>query len=148
MPMSARWWYQCRESVEQLVRGEQHADFATRAGFLALVDEMLRVELTQPFLGTDRSSAVAQEAFQSLPVVGFDAHTGVKGEAAVVFAGVHGLAFGLVQQSAPHEQADDALPDHPLQVRHLFGSEARFLKVQVLGIIPTKHAVDHHHMKM
>lgn len=81
MPMSARWWYQCRESVEQLVRGEQHADFATRAGFLALVDEMLRVELTQPFLGTDRSSAVAQEAFQSLPVVGFDAHTGVKGEA-------------------------------------------------------------------
>jgi hypothetical protein len=40
------------------------------------------------------------------------------------------------------------LPDRPLQVRHLFGSEARFLKVQVLGIIPTKHAVDHHHMKM
>ena len=129
MPVSARGRYQCREPVEQLVRGEQHADFATRAGFLALVDEMFRVELAQPFLGKGRSGTVAQEAFQSLPVIGFDAHAGVEGEATVVFAGVHGLAFGLVQQSAPHENTDDALADRPLQVCHLFGCEARFLKV-------------------
>ena len=88
MPVAVRGRYRCRESVEQLVRGDQHADFATRAGFLALVDELFRVELAQPFLGKGVSGApqeyflgaasqhlrcaVAQQAFQSLPAV--DAH--------------------------------------------------------------------------
>ncbi|MBK7425391.1 MAG: hypothetical protein IPJ48_21195 [Propionivibrio sp.] len=87
-PSSARGRYCCRDSVEQLVRGEQHADFATRAGFLAFVDEMSWLELTPPFLGKGwlggpqeyflgtaslhLRGAVAQEAFQSLPVI--DAH--------------------------------------------------------------------------
>lgn len=51
MPVSPRGRYQRREPVEQLVVGEQHADFAARAGFLALINQMLRVELTPPFLG-------------------------------------------------------------------------------------------------
>lgn len=80
--------------------------------------------------------------------MGFDAHAGIEREAAIVFAGVHGLAFGLVQQPAPHEKADDALTDRSLQVRHLFGGEARFLKVQVPGIFSKKQAVEHYHMKM
>lgn len=44
------------------MRGEQHADFATLAGFLALIDQMFRVELTQPFLGKGGSGALAQQA--------------------------------------------------------------------------------------
>ena len=35
-----------------------------------------------------------------------------------------------------------------MQVRHLFGGEARFLKVQVPGLFFTEHTVDHQHMKM
>ena len=92
MPVSPRGRYQRLEPDEQWVRGEPHADFATRAGFLALVDEMFRVEVTPPFLG-------------------FDTHAGIEREAAVMLTGNHGLAFGLVQQSAPHEKADDALAD-------------------------------------
>jgi hypothetical protein len=49
-----------------------------------------------------------------LPVIGFDALPSVEGEATVVFAGVHGLGFSLVQQSAPHEKTDDALSDPSL----------------------------------
>ncbi len=148
MPVSPRGRYQRREPVEQLVRGEQHADFAARSGFLALVDEMFRVELTQPFLGKGGSGAVAQETLQSLPVMGFDTHAGIEREAAVMLTGNHGLAFGLVQQSAPHEKADDALADRSLQVHHLFGCEVRFLKVQVSGLFFTEHTVDHQHMEM
>ena len=95
---------------------------------------MFLVELPQPFLGKGGSGAVAQETFQSLPVMGFDTHAGIEREAAVMLTGNHGLAFGLVQQSAPHEKADDALAYRSLQERHLFGCEVRFLKVQVSGL--------------
>ena len=109
---------------------------------------MLRVELTQPFLSKGGSGAVAQETFQSLPVMGFDTHAGIEREAAVMLTGNHGLAFGLVQQSAPHKKADDALAYRSLQVRHLFGGEARLQKVKVPGLFFTEHPVDHHHMEM
>lgn len=55
-----------------------YADFATRSGFLALIDQMFRVQLAQPFLGKRRSRAVTEQTFQSLPVVGFDTHAGVE----------------------------------------------------------------------
>ena len=41
-----------------------------------------------------------------------------------------------------------ALADRPLQCRHLFRRQADFLKLQRLGILPTKHAVDHGHMEV
>jgi hypothetical protein len=44
---------------------------------------------------------------------------GVEREAAIVFAGVDGTAFGLVQQSAPHEKTNDALSDRSLQVHNI-----------------------------
>ena len=65
-----------------------------------------------------------------------------------MLTGHHGVAFGLVQQAAPHKQTDDALPNHSLQVRHLFGGKARFQKMQAPCIFFTEHAVDDHHMEV
>lgn len=67
MPVSPWWRNQGREPVEQLVRGEQYADFAAVAGFLALIDEMFRVERAAS-RGQRWSRAVTQQLLLPLLV--------------------------------------------------------------------------------
>ena len=53
-------------------------------GFDALIDQVLGIDFTQSLQCEGRSGAVAQQAFQALAVVRFDAHAGIEGEAPTV----------------------------------------------------------------
>lgn len=114
-----------------------------------MVDQPLGVDLLQPVGGEGRTGAVAQQAFQTLPVVGLDAHAGVEGEPAAVVPRLHLLAIFLIEQPASHERPQDAAADlglHRLgiirvQFFHLDESDALFL-------IGLENAVDEDDMEM
>lgn len=59
-----------------------------------------------------------------------------------MLAGAQGPAIGPLQQATPDEEADDPLSDRRLKSLHGGRCEARFLKMQALGIFSRKHAVD------
>lgn len=77
------------EAVHEFERCQDLADASTRPRLGALIDQVLRIDLPQPFLRKGRAGALAQQALQPLAVVGFDAHAGVEGEAAAVLAQAH-----------------------------------------------------------
>lgn len=112
------------------------------------LNEVLRVDLPQPLLRKGRTGAVAEQPFQPLPVVGFDAHAGIERKTAVVLSTAYGLAIGLVQNAAPNKEADDPFPNRRLQLYLPFQRDTHFLKAPGLGILSRKQTVDHDYMKV
>jgi hypothetical protein len=74
---------QRRQTIEQLYRCRHEADADTGAGLHALIDQVLGIDLTQPFQCKGQTGTVAQPALQTVALVGGDAHLGIDREAAV-----------------------------------------------------------------
>ncbi len=79
------------DRVEQLHRGQQQTHAATRAGFHALIHQMLGVNLAQPFQREGWPGTVPQQTLLTFTVVCLDAHPWPDREAAAVFPCGHGL---------------------------------------------------------
>ena len=57
-----------RQAVDQFERRQHQADATTRPRFDAFVDQMFGVDFSLSLQGRSRPGAVAQQAFQTLPV--------------------------------------------------------------------------------
>ena len=82
------------DAADQLQRREDDLGAPVRTRFGQAVEQPLRVELLQPVGGDGRMSAVAQQPFQALAVVGLDAHARIQREPAAVVPRFH-LFTGL-----------------------------------------------------
>ena len=63
--------------IEQLHRDQQQTHAAARAGLHAFIYQMHGIDLAQPFQREGGSRAVPQQTFQSVVLVGLDAHGGL-----------------------------------------------------------------------
>ena len=130
-------------SIEQFDRGQQQAAAAARAGLDTRIGQVPGVDLTQPFARNGRPGTVAQEAFEAVAVVGFDAHRGIDQEAATVFPGDHRLRLWRIQQPTPGHHPQQS-PAHG----SLDGPERWFMQSgsRVQGEAPgrsgSKHTID------
>ena len=89
--MPARRRDQGGQSVDQFQWRHEQADTAAGAGLVALVDQMVRVDLAQSFEREDRTGAVAEQALKAGSVGGLDTHAGIEAETAAVIPGIHFL---------------------------------------------------------
>ena len=80
MAVPARGWDQGGEVVDELQRGEGQRGSPVALGPRQTIDNPLFVDLFDPLKGERRACAVAQQPFQSGPVVAGDAHRGVERE--------------------------------------------------------------------
>lgn len=148
MPVAPGRRDQRGEAIEQFEGRQDLADAPARSRLGALIDEVLRIDLPQPFLREGRAGAVAQQALPPLPVVPFDAHASVEREAAAVRAAALGFAIGRIEQAAPNEKADDPFAQRRLQSRQRLRAEVRLLETQTRGLLPKKHPIDRDDMEV
>ena len=130
MPVPPRRWNQRSQSLQQFEWRQDLAHPSAWSRLGAFIDQVFRVNFPQPFLREGRPGAVAEQALQTLPVVGLDADTGIQREAAAVLALFDGSTSLFLQQATAHELAHDPLPQRRRQFRFSFRGEADFLKIQ------------------
>ena len=101
---------QGREVVDELQRGEGQRGGPVALGLGQAIEDPLIVDLFDALKGEGRAGAIAQQPFQSGPVVAGDAHASVEREAAVVphkhVAGVIGIEQAVAGEPVEHAAAD------------------------------------------
>ena len=101
--------------VDELQRGEGQRGAPVALGLGQAIEDPLIVDLFDALKGEGRAGAIAQQPFQSGPVVAGDAHASVEREAAVVphkhVAGVIGIEQAVAGEPVEHAAAD-LLFDH------------------------------------
>jgi hypothetical protein len=96
------------QAADEFQRREREAGLPVGGRLRQLVEDVLVVDPLDAFQRERRAGAVAQQPFQTRAVVAFDAHRGVQGEAAVVLPGAHVLGIVRLEETASHEQTQDA----------------------------------------
>ena len=110
--MDARRRHQRGEARDQLQRGKDlRAVTAAGAGFSGLVDQVLGIQLLQPFQGKGRTGTVAQQPLQSRPVSRLDAYRSVHRQPAAIGPRLHRARVIAIEQTAAHEALQEA-PAH------------------------------------
>ena len=95
------------EAREQLERGQRQGG-CPRTGLGTVVDEMLGIELMQPFQGEGWASAIAQQAFTPGTIGRLDAHRAIDRETPAVRPLRHRLRVGIRKQAAAHEARQES----------------------------------------
>ena len=143
--MSARRWDQCGQAIEQFKRGEHQRDAAARARLDALIDEVLRIDFTQPLQRKGRPGAVTQQTLQALAVIRFDAHAGIHREAPGVLPGAHRLRVFALEQSTPGSRTQNTPTHLGLDFGDGFGTDAPgFVKARAARAIGLEDPLDDH----